>query len=231
MPQANFPDLFGKPALNSRELRKLQQLATPVRFRSGQKIVAEGDTAGEVYGLSHGVVRVYRKLADGRHHVLRFALPGDFLELPRGECHGLSADAVGAVSVSRFGRCELFEFVQASRNMSRLMMDFAAEELKRSQDQMLLLGRGTPEEQLTAFLVDWRKRLPRRPGRFVSLPMSRRDIAAHLGMAPETLTRTFAKLQRKEIIRIVEDGVDLLEIGQGRSRVKQRPPGFMEGCA
>jgi CRP/FNR family transcriptional regulator len=176
-------------------------------------------------------VRVYRKLADGRHHVLRFALPGDFLELPRGECHGLSADAVGAVSVSRFGRCELFEFVQASRNMSRLMMDFAAEELKRSQDQMLLLGRGTPEEQLTAFLVDWRKRLPRRPGRFVSLPMSRRDIAAHLGMAPETLTRTFAKLQRKEIIRIVEDGVDLLEIGQGRSRVKQRPPGFMEGCA
>jgi hypothetical protein len=50
-------------------------------------------------------------------------------------------------------------------------------------------------------------------------------------MAPETLTRTFAKLQRKEIIRIVEDGVDLLEIGQGRSRAKQRPPGFMEGCA
>jgi len=229
MPQATFPDLFGQTALNSRELRKLHRLATPVRFRSGQKIVAEGDTAGEVYGLSHGVVRVYRKLADGRQHVLRFALPGDFLELPRGECHGLSADAIGAVSASRFARSELFEFVEASRNMSRLMVDFAADELKRSQDRMLLLGRGTPEEQLIAFLVDWRKRLPRRPGGFVSLPMSRRDIAAHLGMAPETLTRTFAKLQQKEIIRIVEDGVDLLEIGRGRA--KQRPPGFMEGCA
>ena len=221
MPRTTFLDLFGKTALNSGELRKLRQLATPLRFRSGQQIVAEGEVATEVYGLSRGVVRVYKKLADGRHHVLRFALPGDFLELPRGERHCLSADAIGAVSVSRFARSELFEFIQASRNMTRLMLDFAAEELRRSQDRMLCLGRNTPEEQLTAFLADWRKRLPRRPGRVVSLPMSRRDIAAHLGMAPETLTRTFGKLQQKEIIRVVGDDVDLLEIGQSRGYTKE----------
>jgi len=218
MPRATFPDLFGKPALNSRELAKLQRLGTLVRFRPGQKIVAEGEIANEVHGLSQGVVRIYKKLADGRHHVLRFALPGDFLELPRRECHSLSADAVGAVSVSRFARDELFEFIQASRNMTRLMIDFAAEELKRSHDQMLLLGRGTPEEQLTAFLVNWGKRLPRRRDKVVALPMARRDIAAHLGMAPETLTRTFAKLEQKKIIRVVADGVDLLNARRNLSR-------------
>ena len=220
MPRATFPDLFGKTALNSRELRNLQRLATPVRFRSGQQIVAEGEVATEVYGLSRGIVRVYRRLAGGRHHVLRFALPGDFLELPRGESHGVSADAIGVVSASRFARSEMFEFIQASRNMTRLMLAFAAAELRRSQDQMLSLGRNTPEEQLTAFLVGWRKRLPRRPGRVVSLPMSRRDIAAHLGMAPETLTRTFAKLQRKKIIRVEADGVELLDIGQNLNVAK-----------
>jgi CRP/FNR family transcriptional regulator len=214
MARASFPDLFGKGALNSRELRKLRQLATPVRFRSGQKIVAEGEAASVVYGSSQGVVRIYKRLADGRHHVLRFALPGDFLELPRGERHGLSADAIGAVSASRFARCELLEFMRASRAMTRLMIDVAAEELKRSHDRMLFLGRGTPEEQLTAFLIDWRKRLPRRLDRFISLPMSRRDIAAHLGMAPETLTRTFAKLQQKKIIQVEADGVELLDIGR-----------------
>jgi len=218
MPRTTFPDRFGKPALNSRELTKLQRLATPIRFRSGQKIVAEGEIANEVYGLSQGVVRIYKKLADGRHHVLRFALPGDFLELPRRECHSLSADAVGAVSTSRFARDELFEFIQASRNMTRLMIDFAAEELKRSHDQMLFLGRGTPEEQLTAFLVNWGKRLPRRRDKVVALPMARRDIAAHLGMAPETLTRTFAKLEQKKIIRVVADGVDLLNARRNLSR-------------
>jgi len=221
MAQADFPDLFGKVALNSRELRKLQRLAAPVRFRSGQRIIAEGDIADEVYGLSQGFVRVYRKLADGRHHVLRFALPGEFLEWPRGERHGVSVDAIGTVSVSRFARSELSEFVRASRVMSRLMIDVAAEELKRSQDQMLLLGRGVPEEQLTAFLANWRRRLPRRADRFVSLPMSRRDIAAHLGMAPETLTRTFAKLQRKEIIEVVADGVVLLDARESPGRGKK----------
>jgi CRP/FNR family transcriptional regulator len=143
MPRVTFPDLIGKTALNSRELRKLQRLATPVRFRPGQKIVAEGEIASEVYGLSQGVVRVYKRLADGRHHVLRFALPGELLELPHSERHGLSADAIGAVSASRFGRSELLAFVQASRNMTQLLIEFAAEELKRSQDQMLSLGRGT----------------------------------------------------------------------------------------
>jgi CRP/FNR family transcriptional regulator len=221
MARADFPDLFGNVALNSRELRKLQRLATPVRFRSGQRIIAEGEIAGEVYGLSQGVVRVYKKLADGRHHVLRFALPGELLEWPRGERHGVSVDAIGAVSASRFARCELLEFVQASRAMSRLMIDAAAEELKRSQDQMLFLGRGVPEEQLTAFLASWRRRLPRRADRFVSLPMSRRDIAAHLGMAPETLTRTFAKLERKEIIEVVADGVVLLDLKESPGRGKK----------
>ena len=220
MARADFPDLFGKLALNSRELRKLQRLATAVRFRPGQQIVAEGEIASEAYGVSQGIVRVHKKLADGRHHVLRFALPGEFLEWPRGERHAVSADAIGAVSASRFGRCELLEFVEASRAMSRLMIDVAAEELKRSQDQMLLLGRGAPEEQLIAFLASWRRRLPRRSDRFVSLPMSRRDIAAHLGMAPETLTRTFAKLQRKEIIEVVADGVVLLDVREGPGRGK-----------
>jgi CRP/FNR family transcriptional regulator len=221
MARASFPDLFGKVALNSRELRKLQRLATPVRFRAGQQIVAEGEIASEVYGVSQGVVRVYKKLADGRHHVLRFALPGDFLEWPRDERHCVSADAIGAVSASRFARCELLEFIQASHGMKRLTIDVAAEELKRSQDQMLVLGRGAPEEQLTAFLASWRKRLPRRSDRFVPLPMSRRDIAAHLGMAPETLTRTFAKLQRKKVIRAEADGVELLDTGGNLSSAEK----------
>ena len=211
MARANFPDLFGKRSPQFPRAAKIAATcdAGPLSLRPAD--FAEGEIAGELYGLSQGVVRVYRKLGDGRHHVLRFALPGEFLEWPRGERHGVSADAIGAVSASRFARCELLEFTGASRAMSRLTIDVAAEELKRSQDQMLLLGRGVPEEQLIAFLASWRRRLPRRADRFVSLPMSRRDIAAHLGMAPETLTRTFAKLEQKEIIEVVADGVVLLD--------------------
>jgi Mn-dependent DtxR family transcriptional regulator len=51
--------------------------------------------------------------------------------------------------------------------------------------------------------------------------MSRRDIAAHLGMAPETLTRTFAKLARKKIIGVVESGVELLDTGPSRRPAKK----------
>jgi CRP-like cAMP-binding protein len=137
--------------------------------------------------------------------------PANSWKWPRLENHSLSADAIGPVSASRFGRSELVGFIQASRNMTRLMLAATAEELKRSQDQMLLLGRGTPEEQLIAFLASWRKRARGSSDSFVALPMARRDIAAHLGMAPETLIRTFAKLEQKKMIGIVADGVELLD--------------------
>jgi CRP/FNR family transcriptional regulator len=211
VPHAPFPDLFGKPALNSRELKKLQRLAESVRFRSGQNIIAEGEIADGIYGLSQGIARVYKNLPDGRRHILRFALPGELLELPRSKNHSLSADAIGPVSASRFERTELCEFIQASRNMGRLMLEAAAEELRRSQDTMLLLGRATPEEQLTAFLANWRKRATGPNDSFVALPMARRDIAAHLGMAPETLIRTFAKLEQKKMIGVAADVVELLD--------------------
>jgi DNA-binding transcriptional regulator YhcF (GntR family) len=51
--------------------------------------------------------------------------------------------------------------------------------------------------------------------------MSRRDIAAHLGMAPETLTRTFAELERKEIIEVVADGVVFLDVKESPGRGKK----------
>jgi DNA-binding transcriptional regulator YhcF (GntR family) len=75
--------------------------------------------------------------------------------------------------------------------MSRLMLELAASELEFTQTAMLFIGRGTPEEKTVA---------------------TRRDLAAHLGMAHETLTRTFKKLEEEKIIRVVTDGVDLLHV-------------------
>lgn len=207
-----FADLFGKKtALNSRELKKLHALGEPVRFRLGESIIAEGEVANDVYGLSRGVVRIYKTLPDGERCILRFALPGEFLELPHGKYHSVSAAAIGSVSLSRFQKAEFVEFVRSSRNMTRSMMDIAANDLKHAQDHMLIVGKAAPEEKIIAFIKTWRKHFPRGIEKHVSLPMPRRDIAAHLGMAPETVTRAFAALEQKKVVRVVKDGIELLK--------------------
>jgi CRP/FNR family transcriptional regulator, anaerobic regulatory protein len=211
-----FPTLFCRQSCDSRELTELSRLATPIRLAAGQKIFSEGERAQSAFGLSHGVVRVYRLLPDGGRHVVAFALPGDFLAMPFGDRFSCSADAVGEVSLCRFPRQELKRLILSSPNIMRLLIEFATRELQTAQDQSTLLGSGSAEEKVAIFLVNWRNRLPHVTAnpQAVPLPMRRQDIADFLGLKLETVSRTFAKLEEKHVIRIVPNGVLLTGLEQ-----------------
>jgi len=216
MPRAVFPILFCGTAANASEIRELQRLANPVHFRPGKTIFSEGELAESAFGLSQGVVRLYKLLPDGRRHVLAFALPGDFLGMPLTDRHTFSADAIGEVSLCRFSRSELTKFIQSSPNVMRLMVEFASRELDMAQDQLLLLGNGSAEEKVAIFLVSWRNRLTRMAVRSetVPLPMRRQDIADYLGLKLETVSRTLARLEQKNVIRLMPRGVFLIGLDQ-----------------
>jgi CRP/FNR family transcriptional regulator len=211
MPRAFFPTLFFGDAADARELRELQGLATQVFLRSGTTIFSEGELVDSAFGLSQGVVRLYKLLPDGRRHVVAFALPGDFLGMPLADRHNFSADAIGEVALCRFSRSDLTGFIQSSPNIMRLMIEFATRELNMAQDQLLLLGNGSAEERVAIFLVSWRNRLARLSvfSESVPLPMRRQDIADFLGLKLETVSRTLAKLEQKNVIRVVPKGVFL----------------------
>jgi CRP/FNR family transcriptional regulator len=211
-----FPKLFCGEACELREVAELTRLAKPVRFDGGQTIFSEGDAARSAFGLSHGVVRLYRLLPDGRRQVVAFAFPGDFLAMPLADRFSFSADAVGAVGVCKFPREELERFIETSPNIMRLLIEFSARELQSAQDQLTLLGNGSAEGRVAAFLVNWRKRTARLSpmSQAVPLPMRRQDIADFLGLKLETVSRTFAKLEQRDAIRIVPNGVVLTGLEQ-----------------
>ncbi len=212
-----FPTLFCRESCDARELAELTRLATPIRFDGGQTIFREGDVARSAFGLSQGVVRLYRLLPDGRRQVVAFALPGDFLAMPLGDRFSFSGDAVGEVSICRFPREELKRLIQTNPGIMRQLIEFAANELQSAQDQLTLLGNGSAEERVVSFLVNWRRRVARQtpPSQAVPLPMRRQDIADFLGLKLETVSRTFAKLEQRNAIRIVPHGVVLMRPEQG----------------
>lgn len=160
MPPASFPTLFCGGCSDSPDVRELQRLASPLCLRPGNTIFSEGELAETAFGLSQGVVRLYKLLPDGRRQILSFALPGDFLGMPLAERHSFSADAIGEVSLCRFSRVVLTKFMQSSPAIMRLLIDFATHELDRAQNQLQLLGNGSAEEKVAIFLLncatDWR---------------------------------------------------------------------------
>lgn len=216
MPRASFPALFCGEVVDPQELQELQKLAVQVHLGAGTTIFSEGDLAYSVFGLSRGVVRLYKLLPDGRRQILAFALPGELLGTAIVCRHSLSADAIGEVVLCRFSRIELTKFVRSSPNLTRLLIEFATHQLEMAQDQLLLIGKGSAEEKVAIFLVNWRSRLARvtAVSESIPLPMPRQDIADFLGLTLETISRTLTKFEQRNAIRIVPKGVLLTGLEQ-----------------
>jgi CRP/FNR family nitrogen fixation transcriptional regulator len=72
--------------------------------------------------------------------------------------------------------------------------------LVRAQNHMLLLGRKSALEKIATFLLDMAERTADDDA--LDLPMSRTDIADHLGLTIETVSRSFTQLERQGLIEL-----------------------------
>lgn len=63
-----------------------------------------------------------------------------------------------------------------------------------------MLGRKTAEERIASFLLDLFRRMGKADS--VWLPMSRTDIADHLGLTMDTVSRGFSHLKSEGIIAL-----------------------------
>jgi len=220
MPRALFPELFCGTRASQGALRKFERLGVQRSFAPRQSIFSERESAATVFGLSEGLVCLHKALRDGRRQVVKFVLPGEFLGMPFMELYKVSAHAVGAVSVCGFPRDELRRLMDASPGMARLLINFAIREVDLAQEQQVLLANASAEQRVGAFLVGWHARLATLGpvSKAVPLPMRRRDIADFLGLEPETLSRTFASLEQKKLIRIDPKGVTLTGLARKDAR-------------
>ncbi|MBS0529417.1 MAG: helix-turn-helix domain-containing protein [Proteobacteria bacterium] len=206
-------------ALDPDELQELDRLGRHVHFQSRATVFAQEELATSFYNLIEGVLRLYKLLPDGRRQIVGFALPGDFLGMAVSARHGFSADAIGPVVVCQFARASFSQFIADKPHLLRRINAFAARELNLAQEHMVLLGRRTAEERVASFLIGWRDRLARLkgPAQTVALPMSRQDIADFLGLTIETVSRTFTRLERDEVIEIMPGRITFLKAARAEA--------------
>lgn len=203
-------------ALTTEELDELEALSRHISLAPRQALFAQEDEATAVYNVTDGAIRLSRLLPDGRRHVMGFALVGDFLGLALPERFTVTAEALGPTTLCRFDREAFKGLVAGKPHLLQRLHERTGDELTLAQDQMMLLGRRTAEEKVALFLVGLRERYGRIGCDSVTLelPMGRQDIADHLGLTIETVSRMLTRFDRERIILIVPGGVRLLDFGR-----------------
>lgn len=171
-----------------------------LRLKPGERIAQQGGTAEHIFRVVTGCVRLCRHLAGGRRPIADFLFAGDFWGLGESSCYQFSAEAVSPVSLIAYRRAAFEQSVAGNEDLSRALSRHLTAALARAQAQILLLNCQSARERVAAFLL--RLADPHSDESRVSLPMSRHDIADHLGLSVETVCRALTHMRKAGIIEI-----------------------------
>jgi CRP/FNR family transcriptional regulator len=218
--------------LSEESLRSLVSIGRSLSYPKGQQIFAQGDPCPGIFVVASGSVRVYKLAPSGREHVLHFAEPG----MTFGE-------------VAAIGDFPCPAYADAAETTGCVLLPAAKfmAELRESHDLCLELMEGLSGwvRHLVGLLEDIVLRdavsrvartllrtQPEPGGADFTLPMRKKDLASHLNLTSETLSRSLRRLADCGLIEIpdsrrlrIRDRRGLAEVAEGL------PPGEFEDPA
>ena len=201
--------------LDAPTLSGMRSLGTMQRLHAEQSVFHEGDPAKRVFMVTHGALKLYTLLADGRRQVTGFMFPGDFLGISVDQDYAFSVEALEPAELWWFSRDAFDRFVGDHPKVEHELYRLAAHELAAAQQQMVLLGRKSAAERLASFFLSLLERSEHISGTVetgFSLPMSRLDIADYLGLTKETVSRMLSDLRNRRLIRLkTQNYVEVLD--------------------
>ena len=172
----------------------------PIRYHRNSSIVCEGDPADYVFMVVDGIVRRCKTFQNGARAIVAFHTPGELFGWTDELKHALSIEAATDALVLFFKRSALISVAAREQKVADFLLTSTTGELRRIQEHSLLINRSA-KCRVASFLLDLSARIDEMSD--LDLPMSHQDIADHLGLSIETVSRTITELEQASLIERV----------------------------
>lgn len=180
----------------------------PTYFKKGEYVAHADERESRLLVLNRGSAKIVRTNKDGREQVVRVLRPGDYIgemAVFAGEASSSDVIATEDSSFCTLDRAHLHELLEEKPKLAvRLLADLSTR-LENAEAYAESLGLSPASTRLYEFLV---KQAAGR-GSF-KLSGSKKDMAAHLSIAPETFSRTLKKLEAEGRIKITGSEITFL---------------------
>lgn len=195
------------------EINRLIRRGRPIH--RGDRVFEQGEPFAAIYAVRAGAIKVYTMSQSGEEQVIGFYLPGEVFGLDaidQGK-HQCSAKALETSTICEIPYEQLRDLSGKIPNLQSQMYRLLSREIRLDQNLQLLLSKMSAEERLSSFLLNLAIRYQQRklsPAAF-RLPMSRADIGNYLGLAVETVSRAFTRMQESGIIRVDQREISIID--------------------
>jgi CRP-like cAMP-binding protein len=202
--------------LDDGQLQRLAGAAQTLRLGPEQTLFLQDDAADAFFLLAEGRLKVFKLLRDGRTATIRHVEAGQtFAEAALFHAaYPSSTETLTECLLYRFDKERTLELLLAEPQLAVNLLAAMAHLLgllnRRVEELLLpvparlaryLLARADEQLEPAAPAEGASPDLPR----VLTLPVSKRELAARLGTVPETLSRTFDRFKKAQVVRMSGD--------------------------
>lgn len=200
--------------LNSNDMDSLEGIIEAGSvYAEGEQVYRAGTPFEYIYAVKSGMFKTVLVDAQGAEHIVGFHLPGELFGLDAiySQRYGSNAASLGTSSLCAIKYSDLEVLAQKLPSLQHQLFNLMSKEVHTS---FIKTHDQTVDQKLAAFLVTLAARYKQRgysETRF-HLVMARRDIANHLNMAPETISRLFKRFQADGLIEVKRTDLNILDL-------------------
>jgi CRP/FNR family transcriptional regulator len=216
--------------LTEEELKLVDKAKVSRDYLPGEVVFHEGDACRGIHCIENGLIGSRKMNAAGQEILLRLSHPGDTLgyrSLLAGDDHNNSAEAMEPSTVCFIDGGTVKKMLTANPGLGLRFLNHAAVDLRAAEEKALQSATLPVRARFAHLLLVLKDRYGGggEDGAMVlELPLSRQDMAAMIGIRPESMSRTIRSFEDDEIarfsgrrvhVRNIDDLIEEMEMAEG----------------
>jgi CRP/FNR family transcriptional regulator len=189
--------------LNTNELQELESIISPSHITNKNKtLFSFGERFKSLYVVHSGMFKTTVVEENGKDRIISFHLPGEIMGFDGIHANNYQSTAT-ALTMSSYCKIPFNDLLGVAEDypvINKNLINVMSKEIYACKKNHLDID---SKAKLALFIKTLSQRFKYRgfSGSEFFLPISQRDIASYLGMAEETLSRIFKKLQKLEVVK------------------------------
>jgi len=197
--------------LSSAQLSLLENNSSVFKLDKGQVIFLEGAQAKGFYVVLSGQVKIYKASPEGKEQILHILGPGEpFAEAAmfQGVRFPANAMAIQPSSALYIEKSVLLKLMERDAGFSMAMLSSLSQRLRQMASMIGQLALREVPSRLAAYLLH---QAGEKGADTFDLDMSKGHLAGFLGATREALSRSLARLEDQELIRMDNRTISILD--------------------
>lgn len=191
-------------------------------FRKKTQLYTEGQRASQVWYIIKGKIKTFLVHTDGKELITHIYGPGDcvgYIAAVRGGVYTDNAQVLEDAALIIISRLEFMEILGSDSALSQQLIRWLARNATESEVGLLNLAYSSLRKKVANGILGLYEHFHSSEEGRSFITVSRDNLAAIVGSAPESLTRTLSDFKKEKLIDITDGRIYLLDVNKLRNLI------------